>query len=341
MVGAAPEQQLVTGLAFGELREGEREELRKGDRPRSQRSHFQVPACIAPVLLGRGLAEGLEALMPVLASGRRLTECSCANEARSSRIVTCRSTANEVRCERESGVGGSQRFGAERLPTVARTAIGEVVHDMTVKHTGQSGTDLALRYYDGVVRPMLAEQFPRLPHAAGRVGSGSDVLGFDDETSRDHDWGLRLSLFVPPDAVDEVSRALAEDLPETYERLPTRFAFTGETERRHRVEVASVSEFVVARLGFDARGDVTVENWLSLTGQAVLEVTAGPVFADTDGALTAARRALTWYPDDVWRYILACDWIRLAQELPLMSRAAELCWPLGRRAIWPAPSVSS
>jgi hypothetical protein len=214
-----------------------------------------------------------------------------------------------------------------------RGAIGRVVHDRTVNRTGRSGVDLARRYYTDCVGPILAERFPRLPYASGRVGSGSDVLGFDDDTSQDHDWGLRLSVFVPADTVDEVDRELERQLPETYGGLPTRFAFTGQTQRRHHVDVTSAAEFLDARLGFDPRSDPSVENWLSLTGQAALEVIAGPVFVDTDGALTDARRALTWYPDDIWRYILACDWIRLAQELPLMSRAADVGDEAGSRII--------
>lgn len=49
----------------------------------------------------------------------------------------------------------------------------------------------------------------------------------------------------------------------------------------------------------------------------MLEVTAGRVFADLEGDLDRAREALACYPGDLWRYVLACDSTRLAQELPL------------------------
>ncbi len=86
-----------------------------------------------------------------------------------------------------------------------------------------------------------------------------------------------------------------------------------------------------SRTGVAVRDPLPPGDWLTLTGQAVLEVTAGPVFVDTDGALTAARAALQWYPDDVWTYVIAADWARLAQELPLVGRAAERGDDLGSR----------
>ncbi|RUR02054.1 DUF4037 domain-containing protein [Labedella endophytica] len=179
----------------------------------------------------------------------------------------------------------------------------------------------------------MAERFPGLLLAAGRLGSGSDVLGLDDAVSRDHDWGLRLSLFVPADAVEEVDRELEQRLPDAFRGLPVRFAFTGATESQHHVEVSSVGEFADARLGFDPREGMSVTDWLSVSGQAALELTAGPVFVDATGELSAVRGALRWYPDDVWRYVLACDWIRIEQELPLMGRAADVGDDLGSRVI--------
>jgi hypothetical protein len=56
------------------------------------------------------------------------------------------------------------------------------------------------------------------------------------------------------------------------------------------------------------------------TGQAALEVVSGAVFEDQTDELTGLRDALAWYPDDMWRYVVACDWQRLDQELPLLGR---------------------
>jgi hypothetical protein len=44
-----------------------------------------------------------------------------------------------------------------------------------------------------------------------------------------------------------------------------------------------VGSFLIERLGFDPREPMTTPHWLSLSGQAVLEVTAGPVFVDEVG----------------------------------------------------------
>lgn len=195
------------------------------------------------------------------------------------------------------------------------------------------GRELARQYYERIVGPLLQQRWPDLAHAAGRLGTGSDVLGLDDETSRDHDWGLRLSLLVEPSMVDEVRSYLDAALPDTFLGHPVRFAFTGSGEAEHHVEVDSASGFAISRLGFDPRGGMPPHDWLSLTGQAVLEVTGGPVFADTAGDLTGIRDALEWYPDDVWRYVVACDWLRIEEELPLMSRAGDRGDDLGSRVI--------
>lgn len=183
-----------------------------------------------------------------------------------------------------------------------------------------SGIALSRAYHHEVVVPLLDRRLPGLRHAAGRLGSGSDVLGFDDAQSRDHDWGLRLTLLVECGRAEEVDGVLERELPATWKGHPTRFSSTWEPQVRQRVEVASAADFARSRLGVEAGQQLAVTDWLSLTGQAVLEVTAGPVFRDDTGEITALREQLAWYPDDVWLYAVACAWSRLGEEMPDVGR---------------------
>lgn len=196
------------------------------------------------------------------------------------------------------------------------------------------------------VRPLLDRAFPGLPHAAARVGPGSEVLGFDTERSVDHDWGPRLELFMAADDAarhgEELSELLADRLPKQIHGWPTNFepvdarvrvmtATTGPVA--HRVHIADVASWSAGLLGFDARRGVTHLNWLSVPAQLLAEVTGGEVYHDDTGELTDLRARLRWYPDDVWRYLLAAQWTRIAQEEAFVGRTAEAGDELGSRLI--------
>ena len=199
--------------------------------------------------------------------------------------------------------------------------------------TAGDGIALSRRYFEDLVAPLLKQCVPDVRFAAARVGSGSDVLGLDDAMSRDHDWGLRLQLFVPDSDQARVQFALDQRLPSDFNGHTVRFGFSAEPIDCLRIDVTSVSAFAEQQLGFDPRGVASVVDWLSLTGQSALEVVSGAVFEDQTGELTGLREALAWYPDDIWRYVVACGWQRLDQELPLMGRAGDRGDELGSRTI--------
>src|SRR5436190_10962974 len=87
-------------------------------------------------------------------------------------------------------------------------------------------------FYAEVLAPLLTDW----PHAAARLGSGSEVLGFDTERSTDHGWGPRLQVFVDDAAVDEVRAALEDALPETFQGWPVRYGWD-EVPVQHHVTV--------------------------------------------------------------------------------------------------------
>ncbi len=72
---------------------------------------------------------------------------------------------------------------------------------------------------------------------------------------------------------------------------------------------------------------------LTIPSALLGELIAGAVYHDGVGEVTALRRHLAWYPDDVWRYLLAASWRRIGQEEHLMPRAGEAGDELGASII--------
>ncbi|GAA1004121.1 hypothetical protein Aple_086280 [Acrocarpospora pleiomorpha] len=186
------------------------------------------------------------------------------------------------------------------------------------------GLELSRAFYREVVGPLLGE----VAHGAALIGPGSEVLGFDTARSADHDWGPRVLVFVAPGMVEGVREQVWSRLPAEFGGYPTAFG-SDRHPVRPGVEVAEFGPWARCQLGFDPRGEITVEDWRSAPWQRLAELTSGEVFHDGLGELEAARAGLRWYPPDVWRYVLACQWVRIAQEEAFPGRAAEVGDELG------------
>jgi tetratricopeptide (TPR) repeat protein len=78
---------------------------------------------------------------------------------------------------------------------------------------------------------------------------------------------------------------------------------------------------------------ITTLDWLATPAQALAEVTTGAVHHDGLDQLHPVRRALSWYPDDVWRYVLACQWRRISQEEPFVGQCGEVGDELGSAVV--------
>jgi hypothetical protein len=209
------------------------------------------------------------------------------------------------------------------------------------------GLELSRHFYLEAVRPLLDQAVPGLTHSAARLGSGSEVLGFDTARSADHEWGPRLQIFLhPQDAARHsawIEALLSERLPKTFCGYPTHFATTGgvgigvmqvtDGPVHHRVQVTDPEAWFTAHLGFDPSNGVSLADWLAAPTQRLAEVTAGAVFHDGLGQLAPARANLAWYPNDLWRYLLACQWKRISQEEAFVGRCGELGDELGSAVV--------
>jgi len=190
------------------------------------------------------------------------------------------------------------------------------------------GVELARAFYREAVAPLLQG----VRHSAALLGYGSELLGFDDARSTDHGWGPRLQLFVEAAEVERVSAVVAAGLPETFRGWPTRFGWDA-VPVSHHVEVTELGPWLRRQLGFDARGGVALQDWLVTPQQSLLEVTRGAVFHDGLGELEPVRESLAWYPEEVWLWLLACQWRRIDQEEPFVGRTAEVGDELGSRVV--------
>lgn len=198
------------------------------------------------------------------------------------------------------------------------------------------GASLSCAFFTDEVRPVVQHVLGHVGFLAGRLGSGSDVIGRDDDTSRDHDFGCRLTLLVDDDAahrVGDLDEQLEAELPDFFSGHPVRFQTTWDGRTRHKIDVHTVHEFAHSRLGFDLRRSLTPTEWLCLTGQSVLEVVGGPVFHDSTASYRTIIDMLSWYPDDLWYFVLASAWQRLSQELPFVGRTGQRGDEAGSRIV--------
>ena len=205
-----------------------------------------------------------------------------------------------------------------------------------------NGLDLSEAFFHEAVEPVVASVARDLRYAAALIGPGSEVLGYDDATSRDHDWAPRALLFLLDDAdAGAILAALDDGLPETFAGHRVRIGPSdpGAGDRRsrpgeqHRVAVTTLAGWLGGQLGWSDPASPAVADWLGTSQQRLLEVTAGRVFRDDTGGLTGVRDRLAWYPDDVWRYLLACQWQRVAQLEPFVGRTGDVGDHLGSRLV--------
>ncbi|WP_238173808.1 DUF4037 domain-containing protein [Kribbella speibonae] len=187
--------------------------------------------------------------------------------------------------------------------------------------------EVAGGFHAEVIAPLVGE----IDYAAGLLGWGSDVLGYDTERSMDHGWGPRVVVLVDAGEVERVRKAVDDGLPDEYAGYPVRFGWDS-YEPRHHVTVTTVGDWLRGQLGFDASQGIGIDDWLVTPQQQLLGVVAGRVYAD-DGRLAPVRNALAWYPDQIWRWTLACQWSRIAQEEAFVQRTHEVGDELGSQVV--------
>jgi hypothetical protein len=210
------------------------------------------------------------------------------------------------------------------------------------------GLKLSRLFYRRIVQPILDREFPGLRYSAALIGWGSEVLGFDTTMSRDHHWGPRVLLFLSkqdyPGLHEQIDRVLANNLPYEFLGYSTNFSKPEPNGVRHpeqlttgpvnhMIQIYTPSGFLRTRLGFDDSRTISVFDWLTFPQQRLLELTTGEVFHDGIGELEKIRRQFSYYPRDIWLYVLAAQWTRISQEEAFVGRTGDVDDELGSQIV--------
>ena len=79
------------------------------------------------------------------------------------------------------------------------------------------GLELCQSFFEEAVKPLISINFPKLKFDVALIGTGSEILGLDDQVSQDHHWGPRIQLFLSDTDLntykDELKSVLSENLP--------------------------------------------------------------------------------------------------------------------------------
>ena len=171
------------------------------------------------------------------------------------------------------------------------------------------GLALCKAYYEKYGAPMITSKFGEYEEriAVGHFGEGSDCYGYDDEFSRDHDWGPGFSMWVTKDTY----RLIGKDLEEAYELLPDTFmGYTRHTtpEGKHRVGVHIIEEIKLDVVHLERNGE-----------EALAEFINGEIWRDDEGVISKLRAKVGEYYGDSEKVWLT----RLAQNLILMGQTGQ------------------
>ena len=178
------------------------------------------------------------------------------------------------------------------------------------------GMELSRLYYEEVCRPVLEQEAGRLMEriAVGLVGEGSECYGYDDEISRDHDFGPSCCFWLTKEDYakhGEKLREILESLPKSFMSFPSLKMSEWGGGRRG---ILNTERFYQKFTGKE-NGPETLEEWRMIPETNLSIVTNGSVFSDPLGEFTKIRkRLLNYYPEDIRLDKIASRCMKIAQS---------------------------
>lgn len=178
------------------------------------------------------------------------------------------------------------------------------------------GLELSKKYFYDIVLPAFEEKLKHiLPSCAfGLVGEGSECFGYDDEISRDHDFGPSVCIWLK----ESDYRKYSDEINSVLENLPKEFkGFSAIKESewgQNRRNCLILEDFYFKFLGL--RGvPRTILEWRAIPETALATVTNGEVFLDNLGEFSKIRKELlNYYPEVIRQNKIATRCMYISQH---------------------------
>ena len=178
------------------------------------------------------------------------------------------------------------------------------------------GMELSRLYYEEVCKPVIEKEAGELTErtAVGLVGEGSECYGYDDEISRDHDFGPSCCFWLTKEDYRIYGgklREILDSLPKSFMSFPALKISEWGGGRRG---VLNTESFYRKFTGKE-NGPETLNEWRMIPETNLSIVTNGSVFSDPLGEFTKIRnRLLEYYPEDIRLDKIASRCMKIAQS---------------------------
>ncbi|MBN2040794.1 MAG: DUF4037 domain-containing protein [Spirochaetes bacterium] len=172
---------------------------------------------------------------------------------------------------------------------------------------------LSQNYFENTAFPAIKNAFPELSQriAAGLAGNGSECFGYDDELSRDHDWGIDFFIWLREEDRGMI-RELADFKKSVFMSSPPRFKRV-RSDYGALVNVMTAGDFYRQLIGFP-EGPDEIKQWRIIPEENLAMAVNGRVFFDGAGEFTKTRdKLLKYYPEDLRLKKMAARCMAIAQ----------------------------
>jgi len=175
------------------------------------------------------------------------------------------------------------------------------------------GIELSECFFNDFIFPVLQNKFGSYlgDISAALLGDGSEVLGFDDEISHDHNFCPRVLIFVVDDKYSLIGNTLLKEILDVAPNEYMGFKLLNNDYRKF-IEVFPLEKFFINYLETD-HFPVTNIDWLKLDEQKLLELTSGKIFYDSKNQLHQTIDKIRFYSENIKSFLLSVCYSRLSE----------------------------